>query len=105
MRYFVMLFAALLLSGCASMYSQHTKAHLTYTDDGRPVFDLDSDKSYSNLKIDVTKNPDGSYEFHYTADKTDANGAMKAIADSNAKLATTVGNLVGIGAQVIAPVK
>ena len=67
-------------AGCASQYSQHTKAELSYTADGRPVFSLDNDKSYDGLKIDVTKHPDGSYEFHYSAERTDANGAIKAVA-------------------------
>jgi major membrane immunogen (membrane-anchored lipoprotein) len=93
---------AMLLGGCASQYSQHTKADLTYTKDGRPIFSIDNDKSYTNLKIDVTKLADGSYEFHYAAEKTDANGAIEAVAKSNAKLAETLGGLAGAGAQVIA---
>ena len=88
----VLLFAT---CSCASMYSQHTEARLTYTEDGRPIFTLDNDKSYNGLKIDVTKNTDGSYEFHYSAERTDANGAVKAVAESNAKLAGALGNVVG----------
>ncbi len=84
-----------LCAGCASQYSQHTKASLTYTADGRPVFTLDNDKSYDGLSIDVTKNSDGTYEFHYSAERTDANGAIKAVAESNAKLAGVVGGLAG----------
>ena len=98
MRWIFILSSVLLLvccCGCASQYSQHTKAELSYTEDGRPVFSLDNDKSYDGLKIDVTKHTDGSYEFHYSAERTDANGAIKAVAESNAKLAGALGSVVG----------
>ena len=92
---FISVLLLIFCCGCASQYSQHTKAELSYTEDGRPVFSLDNDKSYDGLKIDVTKHTDGSYEFHYSAERTDANGAIKAVAESNAKLAGALGSVVG----------
>ena len=104
MRRLLLLALILVLPACASQYSQHTKAELTYTEDGRPIFKLDSDKSYSNLKIDVTKLNDGTYEFHYAAEKTDANGAIEAVANSNAKLAGALGSVVSGAATLVTPI-
>ena len=115
MRWGTLIYGCLFLcmfafAGCASQYSQATKAELSYTEDGRPVFKLLNNKSYDGLNIDVKKNIDGSYEFHYSADRTDANGAIKAVAESNARLADTLGtvmNLAGTvgGAVVGLPIK
>ena len=106
-KLFITMIMLLSCVGCSSaFYSQHTKAQLSYTEDGRPVFTLDNDKSYNNLAIDVQKNTDGSYTFHYSAEKTDANGAIKAVAESNAKLAGALSNVAGMaGAVVGVPVR
>ncbi len=100
-RLLLCLVLALMLAGCASQYSQHTKADLSYTEDGRPIFSLDNNKSYNDLKIDVKRNPNGSYEFHYSAKRTDANGAIEAVAKSNASLANTLGGIVKTGVAIV----
>ncbi len=103
MKWKILLCCCLLLAtcSCASMYSQHTKATLSYTADGRPIFKLDNDKSYNGLVIDVTKLVDGSYEFHYSAERTDANGAVKAVAESNGKLADALSKVTGAGGRLL----
>jgi hypothetical protein len=68
-----------------------------------PVFDLSNNKSYNDLTIDVEKKPDGTYVFHYHAKRTDSNGAIEAVANSNAKLAGALGNMVSGAATLVTP--
>ena len=93
---------ALMLAGCASQYSQSTRATLKFAEDGRPLeLTLQNNKSYSDLKIDVVKRDNGTYELHYSAAKTDANGVAKIVAESNAKLVNALGGLVSTGAAIV----
>ena len=85
----------LFLCSCASMYSQKTEAELTYDLEGRPTFKIYNSKAYQGLKIDVTKNTDGTTTLHYSAEVVDSNTVAKEIAEGNRILSQTLSTVVG----------